>query len=230
MKRVKYSKYIPNLADEVSLDDLMDALSDFLLESGFENELGRYYRPGNGADELEALRQAIRDALLNSRSVRRRDARTDAAVAERGRWMNSIDEVLNRMEQEGFVTISPPHDPTRMSSTVGSVGQDQSHQRPAKFEVTDKGLDFLGYRTLRDLLGSLGRSSFGRHDTRDTATGIETSGSSKLYEFGDTMNLDINATLASAIQREGLDSAACISNTATCTCTSASISPPAPRC
>ncbi len=66
MKRVKYSKYIPNLAEELSLDDLMDALSDFLLESGFENDLGRYYRPGNGADELDALREAIRDALLNS--------------------------------------------------------------------------------------------------------------------------------------------------------------------
>ena len=45
MKRVKYSKYIPNLAEELSLDDLMDALSDFLLESGFENELGSYYQP-----------------------------------------------------------------------------------------------------------------------------------------------------------------------------------------
>ena len=46
MKRVKYSKYIPNLAEEVSLEDLMDALSDFLLKSGFEDELGRFYRPG----------------------------------------------------------------------------------------------------------------------------------------------------------------------------------------
>jgi Ca-activated chloride channel family protein len=204
MKRVKYSKYIPNMAEEVSLDDLMDALSDFLLESGFENQFGRYIGgPPQGGDELEALRQAIRDALLNSPLL-------DEELREQMRQMHGqeidrlIDEVLGRMEQEGFVSISPPHDPTRMSSTVGSVGQDQSHQQPTKFEVTDKGLDFLGYRALRDLLGSLGRSSFGRHDTRDTATGIETSGSSKLYEFGDTMNLDINQTLCSAIQREGL--------------------------
>ncbi len=83
MKRVKYSKYIPNLAEEVSLEDLMDALSDFLLESGFEDELGRYYRQGNGDDQLDALREAIREALLNSDIVRRRDARADAAVAER---------------------------------------------------------------------------------------------------------------------------------------------------
>jgi len=204
MKRVKYSKYIPNLAEEVSLDDLMDALSDFLLESGFEDDLGRFYKSGMGDDELDALREAIREALLNSDLFDEDMREQMRQMQSEGRMDELIDEVIGRMEQEGFVTVSPPHEPTRMTSTAGSVGQDQSRQRPVKFQVTDKGLDFLGYRTLRDLLGSLGRSSFGRHDTRDTATGIETSGASKLYEFGDTMNLDINATLSSAIQREGL--------------------------
>jgi Ca-activated chloride channel homolog len=204
MKRVKYSKYVPNLADELSLDDLMDALSDFLLESGFENELGRFYQPGDGSDALDALREAIRDALLNSASFSEEMQQQLRQMQSQGRLEDLIDEVMERMEQEGYVTISPPHEPARMASVGGSVGQDHSQLRPSKFEVTDKGLDFLGYRALRDLLGSLGRSSFGRHDTRDTATGIETSGASKLYEFGDTMNLDINATLCSAIQREGL--------------------------
>jgi Ca-activated chloride channel homolog len=98
-----------------------------------------------------------------------------------------------------------------------------------RFEVTDKSLDFLGFKTLKDLLGSLGKSSFGRHDTRDLATGIEASGSSKQYEFGDTLNLDISETLFSAIRREGakvpLDM-----EYATCTCISANTRVPAPRC
>ena len=204
MKRVKYSKYIPNLADEVSLNDLMEALSDFLLESGFESEFGQYYRSGNGDDQLDALREAIREALLNSDFFDEEMREQMQQLQRDGQMEELIDDVIGRMQQEGFVTIAPPHDPTRTSTTAGSVGQDQSRERSTRFEVTDKGLDFLGYRTLRDLLGSLGRSSFGRHDTRDTATGIETSGSSKLYEFGDTMNLDINATLSSAIRREGL--------------------------
>ena len=72
------------------------------------------------------------------------------------------------------------------------------------FEVTDKTLDFLGYRALRDLLGSLGKSSFGRHDTREQATGVETTGAPKPYEFGDTLNLDAAATLT---QRRGARSA-----------------------
>jgi Ca-activated chloride channel family protein len=69
--------------------------------------------------------------------------------------------------------------------------------------VTDKSLDFLGYRALRDLLGSLGKSSFGRHDTRDVSTGVEASGAAKLYEFGDTLNLDPSATILNAVQRLG---------------------------
>src|SRR5207245_11109101 len=98
--------------------------------------------------------------------------------------------------------IDKPVGPNTRPSTA--AGQTSDAQGQVKFEVTDKGLDFLGYRTLRDLLGSLGKSSFGRHDTRDLATGIETSGSAKPYEFGDTLNLDITATLSSAIQREGM--------------------------
>src|SRR6185295_4711184 len=71
----------------------------------------------------------------------------------------------------------------------------------ARFEVTDKTLDFLGYRALRDLLGSMGHSSAGRHDTREIATGIEAGGPPRPYEFGDTLNLDAAATVLNAIRR-----------------------------
>jgi Ca-activated chloride channel family protein len=112
-----------------------------------------------------------------------------------------IEKLIERMQQEDYISIDQPHDPSRPSSVGGQVGDPQQQ---AKFEITDKSLDFLGFKALRDLLGSLGKSSFGRHDTRDMATGIEASGASKPYEFGDTLNLDITATLSSAIQREGL--------------------------
>ena len=45
-----------------------------------------------------------------------------------------------------------------------------------RFDLTGKGVDFLGYKTLKDLLGSLGKASLGSHDTREMATGVETSG------------------------------------------------------
>jgi len=111
-----------------------------------------------------------------------------------------IEQLIERMEQEDYISVDQPHDPSQQSSVGGQAGEAQH----AKFEITDKSLDFLGFKTLRDLMGSLGKSSFGRHDTRDLSTGIEASGASRPYEFGDTLNLDITATLSSAIQREGL--------------------------
>ncbi len=118
-----------------------------------------------------------------------------------GTFDELVDQLIERMQQEDYISIDQPHDPSKQSSVGGQLGE---AQQQAKFEITDKSLDFLGYKTLRDLLGSLGKSSFGRHDTRDMATGIEASGASRQYEFGDTLNLDITATLSSAIQREGL--------------------------
>src|SRR3989442_8312144 len=41
----------------------------------------------------------------------------------------------------------------------------------------------------------------GRHDTAYLSTGIEAAAASKPYEFGDTINLDVNTTLMSALQR-----------------------------
>jgi Ca-activated chloride channel homolog len=200
MKFIKYKKYVPEPASEMSMEDLLNALSDYLLQSGFQQQYLDFYDLKNMEQSLDDLRQAIAEALLNSDML-------DDAMREQIENMTPeqmeqlIQQLIDRMEQENYITVDQPHDPARQSSVGGQVGEPQSQ---ARFEVTDKSLDFLGYRALRDLMGSLGKSSFGRHDTRDLATGIEASGASKTYEFGDTLNLDITATLSSAIQREGL--------------------------
>jgi Ca-activated chloride channel family protein len=199
MKYTKYSKYVADLADEMSMEDLLSALSDYMLESGFQSD-SMYFQQ---LDEhsLDALRQAIQQALemgdFLSDEMRERleQMQADGTIDE------LIERLIERMQQEELISVDQPHDPARQSTTPGQTGEAQTN---ARFEITDKSLDFLGFKTLRDLLGSLGRSSFGRHDTRDLATGIESSGASKQYEFGDTMNLDITETLSSAIQREGL--------------------------
>ena len=200
MKYTKYSRYVGDLADEMSLEDLLNALSDYMLESGFQSQ----YMYFQNLDEhtLETLRQAIQQALeagdFMSDEMRKRieEMQMDGTLEQ------LIERLIDRMQQENLISIDqPPQDRAQELSGPGQTGDAQSQ---VKFEITDKSLDFLGFKTLRDLLGSLGRSSFGRHDTRDLATGIESSGASKQYEFGDTLNLDINETLSSAIQREGL--------------------------
>jgi Ca-activated chloride channel family protein len=202
MKFIKYSKYVPDPAGEMSMEDLLNALSDYLLQSGFQNPYDFYQLPDQ-EQTMQALRQAIEDAIENGDFLDEEMREQIEQLRMEGKLGEMIDELMERMQQEGFISVDQPFqsDPSRPSSVGGQTGESQAQ---ARFEVTDKSLDFLGYKTLRDLLASFGRSSFGRHDTRDMSTGIEASGASKPYEFGDTLNLDITATLANAIERDGL--------------------------
>jgi Ca-activated chloride channel family protein len=196
MKFIRYSKYT---GDDfgISAEDLLKALSDFLLESGFNSQ----YMPFSEWNQhtLEDLKEAIRQALEQGKLF---DEDAVQRMMDRVRQMTPeqmdalLEKLVQKMVDEGQITIEQPPE----SAGVGSgMGKDAK----VKFEVTDKSLDFLGFKTLKDLLGSLGKSSFGRHDTRDLATGIEANGSSKAYEFGDTLNLNVSETLFSAIRREG---------------------------
>jgi Ca-activated chloride channel family protein len=198
MKRIRYTKYVPDPAGEMSMEDLLSALSDYLLQSGFQNYM--FYDMPEGEQTLDALRQAIEQALMESDRFSDELRERLQQMQMEGKLDELIEKLIERMEQEDFISIDDPPDPSQPASAGGQISEGQQ----AKFEITDKSLDFLGYKSLRDLLGSLGKSSFGRHDTRDMATGVEASGASKVYEFGDTLNLDITATLSSAIQREGL--------------------------
>jgi Ca-activated chloride channel family protein len=199
MKRIRYSKFVPDPAGEMSLEDLLGALSDYLLQSGFQSDM--WYEMPEGEKTLDDLKRAIEQALMEGDAFDEDMRQRLQEMAMDGELEDLIEKLIERMQQEDYISVDQPHDPARQSSVGGQVGE---NPQQAKFEITDKSLDFLGFKSLRNLLGSLGKSSFGRHDTRDLATGIEASGASKPYEFGDTLNLDITATLSSAIQREGL--------------------------
>jgi Ca-activated chloride channel homolog len=204
MKRIRYSKYVPDPAGEMSMEDLLSALSDYLLQSGFQSDM--WFEMPEGEQTLDDLRRAIENALLDSDAFDDEMRERLQQMATDGQLDELIEKLIERMQQEDYISVDPPYeaqpfDPSRQSTTGGQLGENAPQ---AKFEITDKSLDFLGFKALRNLLGSLGKSSFGRHDTRDLATGVETSGASRTYEFGDTLNLDITATLSNAIHREGL--------------------------
>ncbi len=201
MKRIRYSKYVPDPAGEMSMEELLSALSDYLLQSGFNDNFWYEMQNDDGEQTLDDLRRALEQALMNSDQFDEEMRDRLQEMAMNGEMEELIEKLIQRLQQEDYISIDQPHDPSKQSSVGGQVGE---AQQQARFEITDKSLDFLGFKALRDLLGSLGKSSFGRHDTRDMATGIEASGASKPYEFGDTLNLDITATLSNAIQREGL--------------------------
>ena len=194
MALIRYHRYVGELWDDLDLGELVGELSDFLLQSGFGTEEGEY-----DEDQLQALHDAILEALMRRGLLSDEDFQK---LLDDGDALEQfLDKVVERLMREGYLSMSegqPFQDPTQGRGGFGPAGP------PIKFELTEKGVDFLGYKTLRDLLGSLGKSSFGRHDTRDLATGIESSGPSKEYEFGDTLNLDVSGTLLAALAREGL--------------------------
>ncbi len=191
---IRYHKYLPNLWDDLDLEDLMGELSDFLLESGFG------YEPADwDEDNLQALHDAILEALLRKGLLSGEEL--ERLMGDQQTLDQFLQKVVERMMREGYLKTTegqPFNDPTEGRGGFGPGAP------PVKFELTEKGIDFLGFKTLKDLLGSLGKSSFGRHDTRDLATGVEASGPSKQYEFGDTLNLDVAGTLLNAVSREGV--------------------------
>ena len=202
--KYRYTKFTGDDLDDLDLEDLVAKLSDLLLASGFGNP--------HGTDEsertMQALHDAILDALFNGGVLPEETLErllgdpADADEDTRSKLEELIQQIIDRMTEQGYITSAPDLDAERAHRQSGSGGGQGQSDAPVTFEVTDKTLDFLGYRALRDLLGSLGKSSYGRHDTREQATGVETTGAPKPYEFGDTLNLDAASTLLNAVQRQ----------------------------
>jgi Ca-activated chloride channel homolog len=203
--RYKYSKYAGEDLEGVDLDELLSKLSDLLLSSGFN---GKPMSAWSDADNtMQALHDAIMDALMSGELLPQETIdQLLNDTANKDRIEQLIKQLIDRMEQEGYITSSPDLEAEKEQRQSRGTGSGQGQNSPpVTFEVTDKGLDFLGFRALRDLLGSLGKSSFGRHDTRDLSTGVETTGAPKPYAFGDTLNLDPSSTILNAVRRSGLE-------------------------
>ena len=217
MRFTTYSKYKGRWLDALNLESLLEYLSDFLMDGGFAG--GPHYHPywgWSGDDDVnstDALKKALLEALLESGQLTpemidelRGEGQGDEHV--RQQIAELLDDLVQRMVDEGFINLETgnPQIPGATYDVTGQGQIDEAKQaaQQVQFNLTQKGMDFLGYRSLKGLLSALGKSSAGSHDTPHLATGVEAEAASKPYEFGDTMNLDIPATLKNAIEREGL--------------------------
>lgn len=212
MARYRYSKFTGEDLDGIDLEELLSKLSDLLLSSGFDNPYGMPYEDDDPGHSWQSLHDAIMEALLNggmlSDETLERLLGKDWQTAEDAeeRLDALIQKIIEKLQAQGYLT-GPPDMTRQREQRERPGGGGMGNPEQYRFEITDKSLDFLGYRALRDLLGSLGKSSLGRHDTREMATGIEASGAPKRYEFGDTMNLDASATILNAVLRMRRESA-----------------------
>src|SRR5437773_37702 len=197
MAIAKYTKWVGSPLDGLSLEELLDGISEFFLQSGFSYG----FRDMSDPHEMDALRQAIIEKLVEMGRIPEELLQQwmENRGSEDARKLDElIGELIRRLIEEGWIrTESEITDETANGIEEDALGS-------ARFELTDKSIDFLGFRVLRHLLGSLGRSTLGRHETSHLSTGVEAYQVSKEYEFGDTLNLDISATLMRAIARDGL--------------------------
>ncbi|MFQ5689030.1 MAG: VWA domain-containing protein [Gemmatimonadota bacterium] len=216
MPYVTYEKYRASLLDALNLQDLLDRLSDFLLRSGF-GEVRRGPRSGflppddeswpTGPEPADALRRAILQAMMDGGQLTpgmlaalRGDEGADADAL--ARLADLLDDVVAALEREGYLrSTASGGEPAGPGDAAASQA---SAHRTVRFDLTEKAIDFLSYRALRELLGAGGRASAGLHETREVSTGVEAEASSKPYRFGDTLNLDVPATLLRSFARSGM--------------------------
>src|SRR6201996_4728821 len=147
MKLTRYTKFTGDLSTSFDLEDLMEALSDFFLDSGFNDPWSQFQ---NSSDSMEVLREAIRQALDSGELLDEDAQEKYEELPEEGKE-ELVEKIIQRMKDEAFLNAEDP------AEGKGEGGEGEAGE--ARFEVTDKGMDFLGYKALRDLLGPLGKSS-----------------------------------------------------------------------
>jgi Ca-activated chloride channel homolog len=208
--KYRYSKFTGEDLDGLDLEDLLSRLSDLLLSSGFDSPYGLPYEDDNGpGHSLQSLHDAILEAILNGGILS--DETLEQMLGKDWQQADDAEErldelirrIIEKLQHQGYLTgLNEGQPRSEQAGSEGQGGGTGGRDGSVRFEITDKSLDFLGYRALRDLLGSIGKSSLGRHDTREMSTGIEASGAPKAYEFGDTMNIDASSTILNAVRRQ----------------------------
>jgi Ca-activated chloride channel homolog len=106
MKRIRYSKYVPDPAGEMSMEDLLSALSDYLLQSGFQSDM--WYDDAARASKPSTICAAPSSRPDGGRLAFDDDMRQNAAA--NGKWKAQLDELIEkliqRMQQEDYISQS----------------------------------------------------------------------------------------------------------------------------
>ena len=155
--KYKYQKYVPSLLDELDMDELMSKLSDLLLSSGFDNPYGVPYDDDEPGHSMQSLHDAIMEAILNggllSDETLEKLLGKDWQQAEDAeeRLDDLIQRIIDKLQHQGYLTNAPQSETDRQAREgqgPGAGGRDEK----VRFEITDKSLDFLGYRAHPSLM------------------------------------------------------------------------------
>src|ERR1051326_5200907 len=153
MKFTRYSKFKGLDVSSINLGDLMEALSDSILQSGYDDDYywTRQRRPQDTS--LDALRQALLQALMDQGLIDERQIE-EVLADNNGQVKGSLlEEMLNqlieRLVEEGYLKLREEQPQQRREQRRGGGQGEVSEPSPrdVHFEVTENGLDFFGYKT-----------------------------------------------------------------------------------
>lgn len=142
MKRITYRKY----TDEdlgVSAEDLMQALSDFFLQSGYQDPYSSWqaFDPNAMEELLRQIQQALESGDLFPDD--QRQEMLDRLMRMSGDELNQLMRNLaDKLRSEGFIQFDGD---LRGATSATGPGQAEAprEREQVYFEVTDKSLDFL---------------------------------------------------------------------------------------
>src|SRR2546430_17735404 len=141
MPFTKYTKWIKSQLDGLSLEELLDELSQFFLQSGFNYGHSDY----GDQDSLDALKQAILEKLVEMGRIPQSlmdQWLQDPAEGEAKELDDLIDQLVQRMIEEGWMQANQP---APSAFDENAQGAEDMPSGSAKFELTDKSVDFLGF-------------------------------------------------------------------------------------
>src|SRR5216683_76721 len=155
MKFTRYSKFNGLDVFGINLGDLMESLSDSLLSSGYDDDYYWTRQQMPQDTSLDALRRALLQALMDQGLLSQHQIQQmldeNEGKYEGSQLQEMLNRLIERLVEEGYLSLheEPLNSQQRREMMGGGQGTIEGPlPRNVKFEVTEKGLDFLGYKTL----------------------------------------------------------------------------------
>src|SRR5579875_2299756 len=120
MKLTRYTKFTGDLSTSFDLEDLMEALSDFFLDSGFQDPYSQFQNSGDNS--MDDLREAVRQALDNGDLLDEDAQDKYEELPEEGK-QELVEKIIQRMKDEAFLNAEEPND---ASEGQGSQGEGET--------------------------------------------------------------------------------------------------------
>src|SRR5688572_5620560 len=126
MAITRFSKWIPSPLDGLSMEELLDQISEFLLQSGF-----RYgFQDAANPNDLDALRQAIIEKLMQMGRIPETLSEDDAQKLD-----EMIDQVIRQLMEEGWIQTDQQQQAPSALDENGE-GVEEAPSGSARFELT----------------------------------------------------------------------------------------------